>query len=115
MRKAVVLLALVSLAGFVSAAWYTQIKPGVVAGEDSDIFYTCVDLSTCGGVSVYAVGQWQLPPIYPQRTLVLHNHAVVPEGSGLYYRYDIWWSVLEVGTKAYGTVGMFGEWVTFFF
>lgn len=112
MKKGLILLAtLLLMAGFASAAWYTQVKPGIVAGEDTDGFYTCVAPNECGGVTVYAMGEWQLPPRY-ERALIAENHWVKNEGGALYYRVDTWGGVEEVGTRAYVTLGMFGNWYT---
>ena len=92
----VVLAALLVVSG-VKAAWYTNVQPGIVAGEDVDerITYT-------GGFGVYAMGEWKLPPVYDYPELILKDHHPIEEGDGIIIMYKIWDDFYEVGTKGYG-------------
>ncbi|ACJ16521.1 hypothetical protein TON_1033 [Thermococcus onnurineus NA1] len=102
-------LAIFLMVGSVAALHYTTVKPGAIAGEDyeyRDVNY----FFASGGFSAYAMGQWEVPPEYTL-TLVLWDHQARSWGDGLLWRVERWESVYEVGTRVYGTVGTYGDWI----
>ncbi|NJE85756.1 hypothetical protein E3E23_07970 [Thermococcus sp. CX2] len=104
-----VVLAIFLMVGSVAALHYTTVKPGVIAGEDyeyRDVNY----FFASGGFSAYAMGQWEVPPQYTL-ALVLWDHAATSWGDGLVWRIERWHSADEVGTRVYGTVGSYGDWI----